>query len=147
MENNANMLTSIRTLGKLYAQNLEKVRIAYALTQIEISIISFLYNNPGKDTAGDIVNLRMLPKGNVSLGVESLIQKSLLLRTPDKKDRRRIHLSLTKDALPIIKEVEQANLAFGKQIFKGFSKEETEQYSQMSERIVQNASNALQERK
>ena len=63
----------------------------YQLTIIEATIISFLYNNPGKDTAADIVELRMLSKGNVSQAVESLIQKSLLKREQDKEDRRKIH--------------------------------------------------------
>ena len=43
----------------------------------------------------DIVELRMLLKGNVSQAVESLIQKSLLKREQNKEDRRKIHLSLT----------------------------------------------------
>ena len=47
----------------------------YRLTLIEATIISFLHNNPAKNTAADIVELRMLSKGNVSQAVESLIQK------------------------------------------------------------------------
>ena len=41
---------------------------------MEADIISFLKNNPGKDTAADIVELRMLSKGAVSKTVEALIQ-------------------------------------------------------------------------
>ena len=61
----------------------------FHLTKIEGTIIVFLYNNPGKDTAGDIVELRMLSKGNVSQAVESLIQKSLLTREQDAEARVR----------------------------------------------------------
>ena len=42
----------------------------------------------------DIVERRMLPKGNVSAGVETLVQKGLLMRRQDQTDRRKIHLSL-----------------------------------------------------
>ena len=42
------------------------------LTITEGKVISFLYNNPGKDTAADITELRMLSKGNVSQAVESI---------------------------------------------------------------------------
>ena len=45
---------------------------------MEIKIISFLYNNPEKDTAADIAELRMLPKRNISKAVESLIKKGFL---------------------------------------------------------------------
>ena len=41
---------------------LKEICGAYHLTMIEANIISFLYNNPGKDTAGDIVELRMLSR-------------------------------------------------------------------------------------
>ena len=55
----------------------------------------FLYNNPGKDTAADITELRMLSKGNVSQAVESLIQKGSAKDGPlTRLDRRKIHLSL-----------------------------------------------------
>ena len=72
------LLLCIRKTVKLYESMLKPVCDHYRLTLIEADIISFLQNNPGKDTAGDIVGLRMLSKGNVSQAVESLIQKSLL---------------------------------------------------------------------
>lgn len=87
-------LLNTRLISKLHESLLKDVCEQYHLALIEANIISFLHNNPGKDTAGDIVDLRRLSKGNVSQGVESLIQKRLLLRTPDQSDRRKIHLSL-----------------------------------------------------
>ena len=62
---------------------LKSVCLKYHLTIIEADIISFLQHNPGKDTAMDIVELRMLSKGAVSKAVESLIQKGILQRHPD----------------------------------------------------------------
>ena len=41
----------MRGITKLYEQYLERIRGKYGLSQIEITIIGFLYNNPGKDTA------------------------------------------------------------------------------------------------
>ena len=72
----------------------------FLLTRIEGTIITFLHNHPGRDTAGDIVELRMLSKGNVSKAVEVLIQKGLIHREQDEKDRRKIHLSLLPAAEP-----------------------------------------------
>lgn len=73
-----NVLLNMRQMIKLYDSFLDEIRKKYRLTQVEVTIISFLHNNPGKDTAKDISTLRMLPKGNVSQGVESLIQKKIL---------------------------------------------------------------------
>ncbi len=97
--NSTHFLVQFRQLNKLYECMLKEICRRHKLTLIETTIISFLYNNPGRDTAADIVELRMLSKGNVSQAVELLIQKSLLKRIPDENDRRRIHLELLPDAI------------------------------------------------
>lgn len=75
MSQKSNFLVNIRRIIKLHETMLKQICQDYHLSLIEATIISFLYNNPGKDTAADIVELRMLSKGNVSQAVESLIQK------------------------------------------------------------------------
>ena len=115
----------------------------HKLTLIETTIISFLYNNPGRDTAADIVELRMLSKGNVSQAVELLIQKSLLKRIPDENDRRRIHLELLPDAIPITNEIDTIKETFRTELFHGFSKEEEEQLEFLNRKLMENAKNAF----
>ena len=132
------LLTNFRRIIKLYDNKLRPICGRYGLLPIEVTIISFLNNNPGKDTAADISNLRMLSKSNVSQAVESLIQKALLQRRQDTEDRRRIHLSLTSEAKPIIREIESVRLNFRKQIFKGFTEEELKQFIQFNNRIAEN---------
>lgn len=144
MKRVTSILLSIRSLMKLYEQISGEVHTDYRLSQMEIKIITFLHNNPGKDTIGDIAELRMLPKGNVSLGVESLVQKSLLERTPDKTDRRKIHLSLTADAAPLAAAIEETNALFQERIFEGFTQEEILQYSRMNDRVMENAKKWLE---
>lgn len=65
--------TGLRSLIRLYDKMLKKVCTEHDLTVMEADVISFLQNNPGKDTAVDIVELRGLSKGAVSKAVESLI--------------------------------------------------------------------------
>ncbi len=127
-----------RGITKLYEQYLEEIRKENNLSQIEITIICFLHNNPEYDTASDIVEMRMLQKGNVSQGVESLIQKSLLCRTPDANDRRRQHLSLTDVALPLLEKIELQNKRLLSEVYSGFSSEEQNLYSSLNERIKNN---------
>lgn len=138
MKRNTEFLANIRRIGRAYDNMLKPICHAYGLTLVEATIISFLYNNPGRDTAGDIVELRMLSKGNVSQGVESLIQRGLLSRQPDLKDRRKIHLSLLAASEPITKQIASSHKAFHEKIFEGFSEEERQVFFGLSSRIIEN---------
>ena len=88
------LLVLMQRIGKIHEQMLKELCRQYDLSLIEAKIIAFLHNNPTKDTAGDIAELRMLSKGNVSLAVDLLCQKGFLSKTADQTDRRKTHLSL-----------------------------------------------------
>jgi MarR family transcriptional regulator for hemolysin len=118
----------------------------WGLAPLEATIVSFLYNNPGRDTAADIVEYRMLSKGNVSTAVESLMRKGLLQRRQDQGDRRRIHLSLTPRAKPITQEVEAVREAFRRQLFRGFTQQEQELFAQFQQRLAENTKIATEGR-
>lgn len=139
-------LINIRRIIKLHESMLKDICVQYHLSLIEANIISFLHNNPGKDTAGDIVELRMLSKGNVSQAVELLIQKSLLQRTPDAADRRKIHLSLLPSALPITEAVDAIREQYYDEIFYGFTEEEYMYFQKLNQRIMVNTENAVKRR-
>lgn len=131
-------LMSFRYIIKGQDALIKEICDSFKLTRIEGTIIVFLYNNPGKNTAGDVVELRMLSKGNVSQAVESLIQKSFLARKQDAEDRRKIHLSLLPAAEPIIQAVEKKQKEFGCEIFRWFTEEEVCLFHEMNSRIAEN---------
>ena len=126
----------MRGITKLYEQYLERIRGKYGLSQIEITIIGFLYNNPGKDTAAEIVELRMLPKGNVSQGVELLVKKGFLRRNTDRTDRRKVHLSLEETAIPLCNEIEKVNQSFKEQLLQGLTQQEKEAYEKINRQLM-----------
>lgn len=128
----------MRGTFKLQELYQEPVRREYGLSKVEIVIVNFLYNNPQHDTASEIVRMRMLQRGNVSQGVEALIQKGFLKRTEDPKDRRRIHLSLTEKATPLVTAVEAQQEKMLAQIFAGFDETEKHLYQEMNRRIEEN---------
>lgn len=140
------ILLLIRGLDKLNNKCLEPVRKEYELSQMEVIIMGFLHNNPGKDTVGDISSWRMLPKGNVSQGVESLIQKGFLERFPDKEDRRKIHLCITDKAKNMICGIDRARKEYNNQIFDGLSEEEQKMYFQINGKILENVFKGLERR-
>ena len=131
-------LAGIRRTIKLYDSMLKPVCDHYRLAPIEATIISFLNYNPGRDTAADIVELRMLSKSNVSQAVESLIQKGLLVRRQDTRDRRKIHLYLTEEVKPVIQEMEGIRQEFRELVFRGFTEGELELFVSFNDRIAEN---------
>ncbi len=144
MKNASDMLMLVRYMMKLYEKYLEDVQMKYRLSHIEIAIIGFLYNNSERDTAADIVERRMLPKGNVSAGVETLVQKGLLMRRQDQTDRRKIHLSLLEKAVPIVQEIEEINKKFRRQIFKNLSNDDLKTYEKTTDFILENLKEVLE---
>lgn len=127
-----------RSIEKLYDRHMDSVRTRYELSRIEITIISFLHNNPGLDTAGHIAELRLLSKGNVSQGVESLIQKGFLSRSPDKADRRKIHLTLTEQSAPILLQIDETKANFHRLLTKELTQEEISQYERLISKLLKN---------
>ena len=146
MTSNTDFLLGIRAAMKFQDSLLKQLSETYGLTLIEANVITFLHNNPGKDTAADITELRMLSKGNVSQAVESLIQKGLLKRIPDLHDRRRIHLALLPDSHSITADVDTLMDEYIGYLFQGFSKEEFACYQILSKRLMENAKNAMKGR-
>ena len=135
-------LMNIRQITKLHENMLKKICVKYDLSLIE-AIISFLYNNPGKDTAGDIVELRMLSKGNVSQGVELLAGKGFLLRNQDKEDRRKVHLRLSDAVQPVTEELKLEKQKFQEALFDGFTEEDRKMLEELNRRVMENTKKAL----
>ncbi len=140
------LFIGLRNLFRLYDKMLKRVCTEHELTLAEAEIISFLRNNPEKNTAADIVELRMISKGAVSKGVEALIQKSLLERIPDTEDRRRIHLKLRPEAEPVTESIDEVREEFLETILEGFTKEELETYIRFFHRLFKNKKNAMEGR-
>lgn len=144
MSASTELFMGIRSLFRLYDKMLKKVCTEHDLTLIEADIISFLQNNPSKDTAADIVELRMFSKGAVSKAVESLIQKSLLERIPDTEDRRKIHLRLKSQAGPVTESIDEVREEFLKIVLEGFTKEDLDLHRKLVTRLFENAKSAME---
>lgn len=140
MEQPADILLTIRAMVKLYEGLAGQVCERYQLSQLEANIIIFLDINPERNTVGDIAELRRLSKGNVSCAADNLIRRSLLRREQDSRGRRRVHLYLMPDAAPIVQEIRQMREQFRQQVFDGFTAEETTQFFDFTNRILENVS-------
>lgn len=144
MLNNTEILQNVQLVMQLFERSTSSLAQKYGLLPLEMQVLIFLINNPGKDTATDIVELRMLPKANVSKAVDGLIQKKLLLRRPDTADRRRVHLVLTPAGAALTAEVQAVKERFLDDLFFGFTPQQRDQYAALNARIAENARTALE---
>ncbi len=130
-------LTMNRCFMKLHNHFMKEIAGEFQMTLMEATVVSFLYNNPGKDTAADMVELRMFSKSHVSAAVEGLMQKGYLKRREDREDRRRIHLILQPAAKPMTERIRQAQLEWSREIFGALSEEEWELYEKINEKVME----------
>ena len=117
------LLVLMQRIGKMHEQKLKELCRQYDLSLIEAKIIAFLHNNPTKDTAGDIAELRMLSKGNVSQAVDLLCQKGLLSKTSCEN---------------VTGAIDTFQSAFYHNLFDGFSLEEFQMFASLNERLASN---------
>lgn len=127
-----------RKLHKTYNKYLGGVSEIYGLNRMEINVLLFLYNNPGYDTASDIVELRSFPKSNVSKAVDVLIGRKYLEGISDKEDRRIIHLRICPPALDAVREARKCQEDFLQYICRGITKEEMKVVDHVISVIAQN---------
>ena len=76
----------------IYCELMAPVCQSYALTQMELTILLFLANNPQDDTAALIVKKRRLTKSHVSVSVRALRERGYLACEHEGEDRRTVHL-------------------------------------------------------
>lgn len=95
------LLRIFRGFQRYYSQAFGPLQQRTGLALREVQVLLFLANHPGQDTARDVVELRGLPKSQVSQAVEILVGRGFLQRRPDREDRRVIHLAITEAGAPL----------------------------------------------
>ncbi len=133
------LLTIRPAMKRRYAREMAPVLEKWQLNSMELDVLLFLGNNPGYDTASDMVHLRQLTKSHVSKAVESLTGKGLLSQQRDSLNRRRVHLLLLPAAQPVLEAGQQAQQRFVDALTRGFSQEDKAHMQHMLEMIARNA--------
>ena len=62
-------LQTMRRISKFHDECIQCICEQHGLTKMEATIITFLKNNPGLDTAADMAELRALSKSHISQAV------------------------------------------------------------------------------
>lgn len=133
------LLTIRSALKRHYAHEMAEPLARWQLTGMEMDVILFLGNNPGFDTATDMVQLCQLTKSHVSKAVESLTERELITQERDQQNRRRVHLKLTDAAQPILRDGQAAQTSFVETLTRGLTDTDKESMKRMLELIARNA--------
>lgn len=122
-----------------YNKSCEQVLDQFNISQTSFDILMFLHNNPEFVTAQDISDIRHIKKALVSVHVDKLVKAGLLKRSSIENDRRKIALTCSEKAMPII----EAGLKFQKEFFdllgEGISEENFLILKQIHEKLETNA--------
>lgn len=123
---------------KKYNSLFEDLLKEYQMTQVEIDVLAFLANNPEYNHAQDIVNVRGISKGHVSLAIEKLVKRGYLTRNPDPQNRRCNILCVEHQADSLIKRIQDIQHQFDDMSFQNISSSDSIFYHQILQKIYQN---------
>lgn len=137
------MLETSHAVNRLYDRMRKPICVELSLTTMEFDIIAFLYNNPEKDTASDIISYKHFSKGNVSHAIDTLSQGGYLEEVKDSEDRRRIHLKLKAKALGQTEKIAAFQISFYEALIEGFSDTEKDALLSFLFHVRKNANEAL----
>lgn len=130
--------------SQLYRRMLAPILREHNLTQLEMDVLLFLANNPGFDTARDLVDIRHLCKSHVSTAVESLVQRHFLERVQREGNKKLIHLILLPAAADPVSAGQAVQKKFFKLVFSDFTAQERAQLNSLMGRVERNAIAAAQ---
>lgn len=134
-----------KTVWSLYEKYTQSTREQFQLTRIQFDILMFLHNNPQFDTASDMVKVRRLTKSQVSVALKDLEDRGFVHSDYADGNKKSRHIRLLPAASDIISAGKQAQIKFGKLLFRGFTASEKQSFQQMFQRIYENAAQELEE--
>ena len=136
-----NYFDTMARAQKGYARLMDPICKKWELTRNELDVLLFLANNPEFDRAVDIVNNRGLSKSHVSLSINSLESRGLLIRREDSADRRTVHLVLTDASKEITNKGQMAQKRFFSYLHQGVSQEQLELMMDFARKVSENIKN------
>ena len=123
----------------VFDKNYEKVAQKHGLKRTEIAVMMYLGMNEGKNVASvDIVKELLLTKSHVSISVNGLAARGMLVKVADRNDRKKEYLILTPQAKDIFEDIKHQRAVLLKQMFKGLTTEEVKTLQSLIARVVHN---------
>lgn len=136
---NKNIITPLRIFFEAYENYCKPICKELQIPQMAFDILMFFANNTEYHTAKDLCRMRGLKENIVSVNVNKLVGKGYLMREEIKGDRRKIKLSCTEKAQPIIEKGRKIQDEFQIAIRKNISPEEMIVFQKCLNNLIENA--------
>lgn len=139
-----NITTRSQMLKIVFENAFDDIKKKYNLTITEIRILLFLAMNENKDTAKDMTEDIMMAKSHISISVESLVNKKIVIKIRDKKDKKKMHLVICDNKKYIIEEILERQKNLTNSITQGLTPEEVKELKRLSEKVELNIKNLIE---
>ena len=126
-----------------YNKMCEPILHEFDIPQVSFDILMFLKNNPDLCTAQQISEFRNIKKNLVSVHVEKLVTAGYLQRGSVAGDRRKVSLSCTEKAQPILKAGLEMQQTFNQKLTRDIPEKHMKIYKEIIESMTANACQML----
>lgn len=141
------VLCTAKKISAAYVISCRRVIKKHKISHPEFEILIFLATNPERCTAKDIGDARCIKANVLSVHIEKLVKAGYLQRSIIEGDRRKVKLSLTPAASPVIADARATQKEFIASIVNGASLEEIEAFLRFTRLMAENADRILNENK
>ena len=128
-----------------YNKMCEPILHEFDIPQVSFDILMFLKNNPDLCTAQQISEFRNIKKNLVSVHVDKLVTAGYLQRGTVAGDRRKILLSCTEKAKPILEAGLKMQQDFNQRLILNIPEEHMSIYKEIIESMAANARQMMNE--
>ena len=142
-----NILNGITLSKRLYDAMLERVCEKFGTTRMELDILLFLANNPGFDSAAEIVRVRRLTKSHVSVSIDALVRAGYIEKHYRDGNSKTAHLKLLPRSEEIIDEGRAAQQEFVNILNSGLTEDEILTMERVFKKMGENMVSAFKERR
>lgn len=126
-----------------YNKMCEPILHEFDIPQVSFDILMFLKNNPDLCTAQQISEFRNIKKNLVSVHVDKLVTAGYMQRKQDVKDRRKVLLSCTPKAQPILEAGLEMQQSFNQKLTRNIPESDMNIYQDIIEAMAVNARQML----
>ena len=128
-----------------YNKMCEPILHEFDIPQVSFDILMFLNNNPELCTAQQISEFRKIKKNLGSVHVDKLVTAGYLQRGSVTGDRRKVLLSCTEKAQPILKAGLEMQQNFNQKLTRNIPEEQIHIYKEIIDSMAVNACQMLNE--
>ena len=140
------ILSLMQRISRAYLSRCEAILEEYDLLLPSFHILMFLANHPESCTAKDISDLLNIKANVISVHVNRLVTAGYLTRETMPDDRRKVRLSYTDKAAPLVERGRNMEQSFCSNLKEGLSDSQMQTLGDILSVIGQNADQIFDER-